>query len=124
LLQHGTLVIGKTDRIECRVGSSTHLTGSFEEDVYRPIYAKKTTNMLALVGSLCLANHRARARGVARRWIRQLDTVEDDWDTADVLWRAIEVWLNAHPVNCEEFLILFRKSRSVPEADSAALFLA
>jgi hypothetical protein len=64
-----------------------------------------------------------RARAAARSWLRELDGVEEDWDATDVLWRCIEVWLNAETVNCEEFLSLFRAHHrlSMDEASASAV---
>jgi hypothetical protein len=53
--------------------------------------------------------HRQSARAVTRLLLRTLDVVEDNWGLSDALWSAIELWLDADPVSCEEFLRLFRE---------------
>jgi hypothetical protein len=80
-------------------------------------------NLIKFLGVLFVAAQRLRARRVARWWIQELDSLGDDWDAADALWKFIELWLNAHPVNCQEFLKLFRASRDVQETSSVEPFL-
>jgi hypothetical protein len=80
-------------------------------------------NLIKLLGVLFVGAQRLRARRVARWWIQELDSLGDDGDAADALWKSIELWLNAHPVNCQEFLKLFRASRDVQEASSAEPFI-
>jgi len=50
---------------------------------------------------------RYSARVVSRLFLRTLDAVEDDWELSGTAWRAIQPWLKADPINCEEFLLLF-----------------
>jgi hypothetical protein len=63
---------------------------------------------------------RYSARVVSRLFLRTLDAVEDDWELSGTAWGAIQPWLKADPINCEEFRMLFWEHHQEDPAEGEA----
>jgi hypothetical protein len=52
-----------------------------------------------------------------RPLVMTLDVVEDNWQISGLVWHVVSAWLNANPMNVDEFLRVFGLHHAAKRGD-------